>query len=174
FGDIDQVEGTRFFTIPIVRVEHGGSGSFSRYAGDERNRLIVDSTTGASRRVLPNTDFSIVNWIEPKLEIAKTGIVIDTGQPTDGNDQDRSSGVYAAVVKRDGRTDKEPATYDLLFGRFENGTQVWAARGLSGVESVWLTPDRKLAVVAATPKGAIFRLYDLTTFAQLIDAPLKL
>jgi hypothetical protein len=175
FGGIDPVAGTRFFTIPIVRVEHGGSGSFSNYAGgDERNRLIVDSTTGASRRVLPNTDFSIVNWIEPKLEMAKTGDVVAIEQAVDGNNQDRSSGVYAAVVKRGGRKDKGPATYDLLFGRFEDGTQVWAARGLSGVESVWLTPDQKLAVVAATPKGAIFRLYDLTTFAQLLDAPLNL
>ena len=52
FGDIDHVEGTRFFTLPIVRIERESSGgSFSKYAGgDERNRLIVDSTTGDIRR----------------------------------------------------------------------------------------------------------------------------
>ena len=66
FGDIDHVEGTRFFTLPIVRIERESSGgSFSKYAGgDERNRLIVDSTTGDIRRVLPSADYSI-NWIEP-------------------------------------------------------------------------------------------------------------
>ena len=175
FGDINQVEGTRFFTVPIIRVEHGGSGSFSTYAGgDERNRLIVDSTNGASRCVLLNTDSSIVNWIEPKLEMAKTGAAAAIDEAVEGSNQDRSSGIYAAVVKRTGRTDKDAATYDLLFGRFEDGAQVWAARGLSGVETVWLTPAHKLAVVAATPKGAIFRLYDPATFAQLLDAPLKL
>jgi hypothetical protein len=174
FGDIDQVEGTRFFTVPIVRTEHENRGSFSSYAGsDERNRLIVDSTTGASRRVLPNTDFSIVNWIEPKAEMTKTGIGAMEEAAEDGG-KARPSGIYAAVVKRPGKTDKDSATYDLLFGRFEDGKQVWAASGLAGVEAVWLTPDRKLAVVAASAKGGIFRLYDPVSFGQLLEKDLAL
>ena len=176
FGDIDQVEGTRFFTVPIVRVEHGESGgSFTRgYAGgDERNRLIVDSTTGASRRVLPGTDFQIVNWIEPKTAMSKKDDgVIDSSAEGGGNQ--RSSGIYAAVAKRPGRTDKDPVTYDLLLGRYEDGTQVWVARGLSGVEAIWLTPDQRLALVAATPRGGIFRLYDPRSFSQLLEKGLAL
>jgi len=174
FGDIDQVDGTRFFTIPIVRIEHGGSDSFSGSyrGGDERNRLIVDGTTGATRRVLPNTDFSIVNWIEPKAEMIKTDI--EKLKETAGDNKASPSGIYAAVVKRPGRTNKDPATYDLLFGRFEDGKQTWVASGLAGVQAVWLTPDGKLGLVAATTKGGVFRLYDPSSFQQLLDAPLKL
>jgi hypothetical protein len=174
FGDIDQVEGTRFFTVPIVRTEHESSGSFSSYAGsDERNRLIVDSTTGASRRVLPNADFSIVNWIEPKVEMEKTraGAVEDTAK---GDNEARPSGIYAAVVKRPGKANKDSATYDLLFGRFEDGKQAWVASGLAGVEAVWFTPDHKLAVVAASAKGGIFRLYDPVSIGQLLEKDLAL
>ena len=171
YGGIDQVKGTRFFTVPIVRVEHGSSGSFSkRYAGsDERNRLIVDSTTGASRKVLPNTDFTIVNWIEPTVTASDS-----SEYRVDARSDDRSSGLYAAVVQRPGRTDKDPATYDLLLGRFEDGKQAWVARGLAGVEALWLTPDRKLAMVAATTKGGIFRLYDPDSFEQSLEKELTL
>lgn len=176
FGDVNQVEGTRFFTVPIVRVEHAGSdGYFTKgYAGgDERNRLIVDSTTGANRRVLPGTDFQIVNWIEPKVAASKTvGSSFDSTD--DGAADQRSSGIYAAVVKRPGRTDKDPVTYDLLLGRYEDGKQTWAARGLSGVESLWLTPDQRIALVAATPKGGVFRLYDPGSLSQLLEKDLVL
>ena len=176
FGNIDKVEGTRFFTIPILRGDGGnGGGSFSGpYRGsDERNRLIVDGSTGVSRRVLPNTDFEIVNWIEPTGKISD-----DVSYAADAAIEDqssaRASGLYAAVVKRPGRTDKDPTTYGLLFGKFEDGTQVWVSRDLAGVEAVWLTPARKLAVVAATAKGGVFRLYDPADFHQLTEKDLAL
>src|SRR4051812_1962302 len=57
FGQIEQVQGTRFFTVPILRVEGATeSGSFSKvYRGnEEHNRLVVDSTSGQSRKVLPD------------------------------------------------------------------------------------------------------------------------
>ena len=170
FGGVDQVKGTRFFTIPIVRVENGSSGSFTkRYAGgDERNRLIVDSTTGASRKLLPNSDFRIVNWIEPTAAAADTS-ASDSGSESGA----RSSGLYAAVVERPGRSDKDPSTYDLLLGRFEDGQQAWLAKGLSGVEATWITNDGKLAVVAAIGNRGIYRVYDPKSFEQLLEAPLN-
>jgi hypothetical protein len=175
FGSIDKVEGTRFFTLPILRGDSGnGGGSFSGpYRGsDERNRLIVDSSTGISRRVLPNTDFEIVNWIEPKSRISNTDIEgIDEAA---AGDDSRPSGIYGAVVKRPVQKDNDPATYDLLFGKFEDGTQVWVSRGVAGVEAVWLTTDHKLAVVAATAKGGVFRLYDPADFHQLMEKDLAL
>jgi len=170
FGDIDQVEGTRFFTIPIVRVENGSSGSFTkRYAGgDERNRLIVDSATGASRKVLPNNDFQIVNWIEP------TTIASDTNRYEGGTASTAEpSGLYAAVVQRPGRTDKDPSTYDLMLGRFDDGQQAWLAKGLSGVQATWITKEGKLAVVAAVGDHGIFRIYDPKSFQQQLEAPLN-
>jgi len=170
FGGVDQVKGTRFFTIPIVRVENGSSGSFTkRYAGgDERNRLIVDSTTGASRRVLPNSDFAIVNWIEP------TAAASDTRRYESGDSSgETSSGLYAAVVQRPGKTDKDPSTYDLLLGRFDDSQQAWIAKGLSGVEATWLIDGDKLAVVAAVGNHGFYRVYDPKTFKQLLEAPLN-
>ena len=170
FGGINQVKGTRFFTVPIVGVEHGSSGSFSkRYAGgDERNRLIVDSTTGASRKVLPNSDFAIVNWIEPTAAASDTRRY-ESGSPS----SEDSSGLYAAVVQRPGKTDKDPATYDLLLGRFDDGRQAWIAKNLSGVEATWLIDGGKLAVVAAVGNRGIYRVYDPKTFKQLLEAPLN-
>jgi len=171
FGTVGQVRGTRFFTIPIVRIEHGASGSFTKsYAGnDERNRLIVDGTTGASRKVLPSTDLAIVNWIEPNTVASDT-----PAHSADDGSNNRASGFYAAVVERPGRTEKDPHTYDLLLGRFEDAQQTWVARGLSGVESVWITQDGKLAVVGAVGERGIYRLYDPKSFQQLLETSLSL
>jgi hypothetical protein len=106
--------------------------------------------------------------------MTKTGPASELTSEAEGAPKSRPSGIYAAVVKRPGRTDKDPTTYDLLLGRFEGGTQVWAARGLAGVEGVWLTPDHKLAMVGASKRGGIFRLYDPDNFAQLLEKDLAL
>lgn len=176
FGDIDKVEGTRFFTIPILRGDGSkGGGSFSgSYRGsDERNRLIVDSATGASRKVLPNADFEVVNWIEPTGKISDS--VSDAVDEAIGDQSSTSaSGLYAAVVKRPGRAEKDPSTYDVLLGRFDDGKQVWIARGLAGVQAAWITGDGKLAMVAAIGDRGIYRLYDPKSFQQLLETPLNL
>jgi hypothetical protein len=171
FGSIEQVEGTRFFTLPIVRSDRRGEDSFSSGYGSlaERNRLIVDSINGTSRRVLPNERFSIVNWIEPKASISMDDQFVEraTRQPSD-----EPSGLYAAVVKRPGAKDKDDAKYDVLLGRFEDAKQGWIAQGLDGVQAIWMTPDGKLAMVAAAGDGGIYRLYDPKTFRQLLESKL--
>ncbi|HEV8408661.1 MAG TPA: hypothetical protein VGQ34_12080, partial [Sphingomicrobium sp.] len=169
FGSVEQVQGTRFFTVPILRVEGATeSGSFSKtYRGDEeQNRLIVDGATGQSRRILPDSKFEIVNWIEPTSKASNLGNY--SSNQAEG-DVSKSSGIYAAVVKRPGKTDKDPPTYDLLLGHFEDGQQGWIARGLSGVQAVWLNQDGKLAVVAAKNDRGIYQLYDPNSFRQLLQ-----
>jgi hypothetical protein len=173
FGDVDQVQGTRFFTVPIVRVEGTtDSGSLSKtYRGvEEHNRLIVDAARGQSRRVLPDTRFEIVKWIEPTVKASNLGDYVGGRSADEGS---KSSGLYAAVVKRPGRTEKEPSTYDLLLGKFENGQQAWVAHGLSGVQAVWLTSDGKIAVVAATGGRGIYQVYDPNSFSRLLQTDLK-
>jgi len=175
FGDIDQVQGTRFFTIPILRTnEDRAEGTFSSsYRGDdERNRLIIDSATGASRRVLPNQNLQIVNWFEPTTK-PENGKIIPDDQ-TEAAQGGIAMGLYAAVVKRLSKSDKDPASYDVLLGRFQNGQQAWIATGLSGVESLWITPDHKLAMVAATNTGGVYRVYDVSTFKQQLETKLPL
>jgi hypothetical protein len=173
FGDVDQVAGTRFFTVPILRSngnDDGGAFSSDGRGDDQRNRLIVDSSTGASRRVLPNQNLQIVNWLEPAAEPQNQGEL----QLSESAKGKVSSGLYAAVVKRPGKTTKDRPTYDVLLGRFDTGQQAWIASGLSGVQSLWITPDHRLAMVAATASGGIYRAYDPATFRRQLEAKLPL
>jgi hypothetical protein len=171
------VEGTRFFTLPIVRGHRKTKGGFisGSYGNiDELNRLIVDSSDGTSRRVLPDEKFSIVNWIEPKTSMPE-GMMDAIGQAAeDSPEGSSSSGLYAAVVKRPGATDEEEATYDVLLGRFEDAKQAWIARGLDGVQAIWMRPDGKIAMVAAAKDRGIYRVYDPTSFRQLLESKLTL
>ena len=65
FGEIEKVRGSVYFTLPIIasRKEISG-GSFSKGydPGDVRNRLIVDSVSGESRKILPDEAFLISDW----------------------------------------------------------------------------------------------------------------
>ena len=177
FGSLEKVEGTRFFTLPIVRADRKTKGGFSSgsYGSiDELNRLIVDSADGTSRRVLPDEKFLIVNWIEPKTSIPN-GIMDAMGEAAeDQPGETMASGLYAAVVKRPGATDKEEATYDVLLGRFQDAKQAWVARGLDGVQAIWMTPDGELAMVAAANDRGIYRVYDPTSFRQLLESKITL
>jgi hypothetical protein len=174
FGQINQVSGTRYFTVPILRVEgtgDGGSFSSGGRGNEEHNRLIVDSMTGRSRAVLPDTKFELVRWIEPN---AKASNIADDQIDDGANGSTKSSGLYAAVVKRPGKTDKQAATYDILLGHFEDGQQAWVARGLGGVQAVWLNTNGKLAVVAAGSSGGTYQLYDPKSFRPVLRADLKI
>ncbi|HEX6742449.1 MAG TPA: hypothetical protein VF079_11725 [Sphingomicrobium sp.] len=171
FGNIEGIGKTRFFTIPIVR-EGGGSDSFSGGRGnDERNRLIVDGTSGDSRRILPDDKFEIVNWIVPKT---KATDATNYSPSDEADDPDAKPDVYAAVVKRPGKDKNDRATYDVLLGHFESGEQLWVARGLAGVQGVWLTPDHKLAMVLAADNRGLYRIYDPASFQQLLEKDLPL
>jgi hypothetical protein len=174
FAGVDRVQGTRFFTLPIVSgTRNPDSYSIFGSGSDERNRLIVDSATGASRRVLPDENYAIVNWIEPgdrssNGDMREESAATDHVQPTAG-----ALHWYAAVVKRPAKDKDDPATYDVLLGRFDDAQQQWIARGLSGVEEIWDTPDGRLAMVAAVGGRGIYRVYDPLTFKQLLQSDLN-
>lgn len=173
FGSIESVEGTRFVTIPIVFDEQDHSvGSFSKsYQADNvRNRLIVDTENGDSRRVLPDERFQISDWIQPgsKSQSKLDQIV--------GDDQPRSKAVeiYVAVVRRPAIKSDEPPTYDVLAGRYDGTQQVWVERNIAGFQGAWLTPSGKLAMLLARGDHGEYRLFDPVSFKPLLGKDLRI
>ncbi|MEO5774227.1 MAG: hypothetical protein ABIQ32_08940 [Sphingomicrobium sp.] len=174
FGNVEMIKGTRFFTIPIRRAVNDGKsyGSFSGDFGEERNRLIVDSSTGENRRVLPDETAALVNWIVPTSSPVNNDLlVISDGPPTTANP---ALDAYAAVVKRPGKSDKDASHYDLLAGHFTKADQKWIARGLDGVQTAWISADSNLAVVAASKGRGIYTIYDGRDFRQVLQRELKI
>ena len=152
-GSLSEVTGTPFVTLPIEETgDRGTVGSYSSSSGPiARNRLILNTQTGETRRILPDNQRELLHWVQLGSPEAETA-----GTRTRGP---QFMSLYAAVVS-DVRKDDKARSYDLVLGRFDTGAQVWAARGLEGVDEIWATPDQKLAVIVSTAGRLRFRRYD--------------
>lgn len=174
-GGVSHVPNTPFFTLPLQEGERSG-GSYSGSAPVERNRLIVDGRDGGSRRLLPDNDREIVRWLGSSGS-GESLIGVERSEPADERDQpgNARSGPtsYVAVVTSSAQSKNEPRRYDVLLGHFETGRQVWAARGLDGVEEIWRTADGRLAFVLQMNGRMRFRLYDALSFSTLVDTELR-
>lgn len=166
-GKITTVEGTALVTVPVLLGSNGG-GSYSYSRNDIRNRLIVNSETGESRRVLPNNRRQIVRWIEPGTSNEAPEKIVNT------SDKPPSKLLYGAVVARAAAKGDEPRRYDVLLGRFDRPQQVWVSENLSGVQDVWLTPAGDVAMIVVAGALTLLRVYDPQSFQLKLEKRLSI
>ncbi len=174
FGSIEQVRGTRFFTLPIIAARGGGSkSSFSSYdPEDVRNRIIVDSVRGESRKILPNEAFQISNWIAlgDSSSDGSSLSVAEAASTAKGGPVEH----YLVVVRRPAAKPETPPTFDLLAGEFAAPRQSWIAKNLSNFKGAWLLDDGKIATISASGGRQYYRVYDPGTFALVVEKELRL
>jgi hypothetical protein len=171
-GEVSRVENSPFVTIGIEAGDDN-AGSYTKSSVSVRNRLIIDTRTGDSRRLLPDNSSEIVNWSQPDTTPTSGGREGLNSYSPEGL---RSTGTgklyYIAVVKRTGSQENGPPHYDLLLGEFASGRQQWIGRQFDGVDSTWLTTDGKFAYIATLQGQARFRTVDPINFKPIIDRPL--
>jgi hypothetical protein len=163
FGEVSTVEGTPFVTIPLL---DGRRETSYDNEGAERNRLILDTRSGASRRVLPDNQAPIDRWVQPTETSAVPGAPYRHERPQSGLKRH-----YAAVVRREHGKDK-PSNFDILLGRFADGRQVWAAQNVRGVGAIWLTGEGRIAMIVETDARTVFRLYDADSLKMVLEREL--
>ncbi len=167
-GEITTVEGTTLVTVPVMLGSESGGGSYSYSSNDIRNKLIINSATGESRRVLPDNRRQIVRWIEPGTSNKTPEMNVST------SNKPPSKLLYGAVVARAAAKDNEPRRYDVLLGRFDRAQQVWVSQNLSGVQDVWLTPAGDVAMIVVAGPLTLFRVYDPQNFRMKLEKRLSI
>lgn len=169
FGDADPVEGTPWFVLPVIEERGGGigSGSYSGYRPTPgRNMLVVDSRTGAARRLLPDNRRALHRWnILRRDRGTHYGPLDLVDDPTPSAEPPIA---YLAVVGERGDKAREQGV-DLLIGSFETGEQRWLARDLIGFDQAWILPEGRIAMIVHSRSGTVYSVVDPQDFRIVLS-----
>jgi hypothetical protein len=146
-GAVEQLAGTNLVSIDIRLSERAyGSGSI-KSSGQQnlRNVLLLDRTTGESRRLLPDN----------RQSIASISFLPAVGEGT-RRVVPPAYYLMALVVKRG-----DDQTISLLAGSLAGPEQQTVMQGLEGVERKWMIDSRRLGLIVREGKALYFRVIDM-------------
>ena len=123
-----------------------------------RNILLVDSQTGASRRLLPDNAHRVA---ESSFYPAKADSdEADTGDRTMGGDQQQkeaSPAYYVIQLRRAGDPERE----DLPVGTLATGRQKVVMPGIEGVDKGWMVSPTRIGFLVRQQLVLYYRVVDI-------------
>ena len=164
-GSVRPLAGTGLIAIEIRAVEGGGiknSGSYSR--GDLRNLLLLDRTTGTSRRVLPDNRTRVADIEYFPAAAHGTDANLDDLVDSAGGGRDVPA-YYLLTLER--RLPNGDRVFDLLAGTLATGKQGIVMRGLAGVDQSGMLDATRLGVVVREGKSLYYRVIDVPALKQV-------
>ena len=167
---IDDLEGTNLLELRIGRSDsHGGSYSYSER--DTRNIILLDKTTGKSRRILPDNTQRIADahYLRSDGGVAAAG-ELEAVAATASDDRSASKSAPVAYYLLELRRPDDRV--DLVLGRIADGRQAKVMTGLDGLDSYWLKNGR-LGLVVRENRRLFFRTVDIGTLRQTTSVPIE-
>jgi hypothetical protein len=159
-GSVSELAGTNLIRIDINAQDSSrGSGSYSGVRDDTRNILLLDKTTGTSRKLLPDNGRRIE---QSHFLPAKAGLVASGDDPLLGgsDSSDRPPPAYYVLILTQG--EREGAR-DILAGTLAGGRQAYVMRGVDGVDSIWMQNPTQIGFVVRERLGLYYRIVDIPT-----------
>jgi len=160
-GNVQLLEGSNLLQINIAAAPPGRRSALGSYSGggeDLRNIILLDRTSGAIRRILPDNSRHIAqSWFLP----AQADILVPpAGERIADNERPSPPPAYfALLVARPGQRD----FFDLLIGTLAGGGQGYAMRGLEGVDSVWMQSPTRIGFIVRERFNLYYRIVDIPT-----------
>jgi hypothetical protein len=154
----EPIAGTSIMTVEVSAPEDyrdneiGMSSAIKKkYEENERNILFVNLDSGDSRYLLPDNSRPLTQWhVLPNDE---RGVL-------------KSKLFYVAqvMVKPDKQTPATKPKFEILVGRFSDGTQLWLLRDVLSLDQVSMTADGDIALLYSTGSNFTFARVDGETF----------
>jgi hypothetical protein len=138
----------------------GGSSAYSRGGDDRRNILLIDRTSGASRRILPDNERHIdtARFLPAGAEAANRGA---NGAGLDGTaaagGEEPPAAYYLLAVDQRG----QPERKDVLVGTLADARQGWVMRGIDGIDTVWMHSPTQIGLLVRERLGLYYRIVDI-------------
>lgn len=146
--DVRDIPGTSLVQIAIGISGRGSSGSFSRKGGydfDHRNLILLDNTTGESRRLLTDNKRRIVDVrFLPALAGAE-------------EDKPSAPSAYYVLAVRQLDNDRQ----DVLVGNIAGGRQAFVLKNIDGIDRMWMLTPNRLAMVVREGMSVHYRVIDV-------------
>jgi hypothetical protein len=161
--DATPLHGTNFVQIAIAAGPAPGAYS-SGGRDDQRNILLLDRTSGAVRRLLPDNSRRIArSYFLPAAAEAEAA-----AGPSDEFDAVRDAeadtrsptpppAYVALLVAQPDHDDR----FDLLIGTLAGGAPPFAMQNLAGVDGVWMQSPTQVALIVREGLNLFYRIVDI-------------
>ena len=157
--DAAPIAGTNLVRITIGAGPEGSPYSSSR-GDDQRNILLLDRTSGAVRRLLPDNSRRIARsyFLPARAEASPTpsGEVYADATP-DSSSPPPPPAFFALLVARP----EQDGRYDLLIGRLSDEAQNFTMQGLAGVDGIWMQSPTQMALIVREGLNLFYRIVDI-------------
>ena len=159
--DAEPIRGTNLVQITIAAGPQGSS-SYSYGRGDDpRNILLLDRTSGAIRRLLPDNNRRIVrSYFLPALAEATSGASGEAAVVREAESDTQPSpppAYFALLVAQLDHDDR----FDLLIGTFADEQHGFTMPGLAGVDGVWMQSPTQMAFIVREGLNLFYRIVDI-------------
>lgn len=160
-GQVQDLSGSNLVRVNITAAERSDEnpyGSLSSGGGvaDTRNILLLNKTTGATRKLLPDNSRRI---IADQFLAAETDSNI-SGPPGVVRNERSSPPAYYLLTVASANDEKR---LDVLVGTLATGRQAFVMRNVAGVESIWMQTPTRIGTIVREGLGLHYRIVDVPT-----------
>jgi hypothetical protein len=170
------LRGTQLMAMNVNLSEGGmSSNPYSGGRGDQRNVVLIDKTTGASRKLLPDNSRTIdqIHFLPAEAGSARDepddpdALLVDTP-----NEKHRvvPPAYYLLVL----RQAAEPEARDVLVGTLDGARHGFVMQGIDGVESVWMHSPTQIGIVVRDHLKLYYRIVDIPALKVVLSRPVAI
>jgi hypothetical protein len=146
----------------------GDSFSSSGGSGEQRNILLLDRTTGASRRLLRDNGRTIDQaWFLPaQANYAVSSSDVTTSPPG----EDPPPAYFVLLVAQAEHRDR----LDLLVGSLAGPEQRFVMEGIDGVDAIWMQSTTQIGLLVRERETLFYRIVDIPTLRVVQQHPVAI
>lgn len=175
--DVRDVRGTGLVQLAIGIPGRAGkvASSSGRYDFDHRNLILLDKATGASRKLLPDNNRSIMEFRFLPAVAAVDGAQ-RRGEEYIEEDPDEADGkrvppaaYYVLAVAQADLTKQ-----DVLVGNISDGRQAFLLKNLDGIDRMWMLTPTRLALVVREGMAVHYKVIDVPALKLVLARPVEI
>lgn len=175
--DVRDVRGTGLVQLAIGIPGRVGkvASSSGRYEFDHRNLILLDKATGASRKLLPDNNRSIMEFRFLPAVAAVDGAQRRGEEYVEENTDDADgkkvppAAYYVLAVAQADRTKQ-----DVLVGNIASGRQAYLLKDIDGIDRMWMLTPTRLAMVVREGMAVHYKVIDVPTLKLILARPVEI
>lgn len=169
-GNVDSIPRTNLIRLDVWAARSQGSSYSGGSRDDRRNIILFNTSTGASRRILPDNNRRIDElWLLPgdrtRSPVDQVEALADAA-----TDAAAPPAWYVLLVDQPGEDDLG----DLLVGSIATGNQAYVMTGIDGVDSIWSPDATHIAAIVRDKRKLFYRVIDMTTLKVSASRPIAI
>lgn len=174
-SEVTPLRGINLTEIVIATENSIGRGGGSYSAGepaDERNVILLDKASGASRKLLPDNSRRIIERQYLAGAIGDAAVVkADTYEVAGAQEQKAPEPPFAYYLLRVRAKDGKE---DVLVGDLATGRQAFLLTGLDGVDKVWMQSPTRVALLMRQGRKLQYRAIEIPALKVVVAKPVEI